>query len=104
MIQMLNNRQRKTQWQKTLTLASKITIQVIIGYNLEYEKQAQLNALEENEWDEEYNKYYFSPYLNINELSYLADVLKNSAYTNILSTAQQEKLSSYICNAPPKKI
>lgn len=29
--------------------------------NIDHEKEEALNQCEEREWDEEYNKYYYSP-------------------------------------------
>lgn len=68
-------------------------------YNI-LEKQDQ--NLEEEELDEEYNKFYFSPYLSINETEYLANVLKNCQYTRLLDGSEQEKLMQCILNIPAK--
>lgn len=67
--------------------------------------QLQEDDDDDNDWEEEFNKFYDSPLDKIDEIKWLENVLKGegSPYCALLSTQEQEQLSLYFTNAPPKQ-
>lgn len=67
--------------------------------------QLQEDDEDDNDWEEEFNKFYDSPLDKIDEIKWLENVLKGegSPYCTLLSTQEQEQLSLYFTNAPPKQ-
>ena len=59
---------------------------------------------EDDDWEEEFNKCYTSPLDKEDELRLLAGALQGggSAYAKLMTVEQQEQLSLYFTNAPPK--
>lgn len=59
---------------------------------------------EDDDWEQEFNKYYVSPLDKVEELKYLEDVLArtNNIYGPYMSQEKQQQLSLYFANAPLK--
>lgn len=71
------------------------------------EKDLLLKAPEEdedNDWEQEFNKFYVSPLDSIDELKYLEEVFKQKGhiYGDYMSPDQRQKLVLYLSNAPQK--
>ena len=58
----------------------------------------------DDDWEEQFNKFYISPLDKIEELKFLQDVMSrmNHIYGAFMSQEKQEQLSVYLINAPPK--
>lgn len=60
---------------------------------------------EDNDWEEEFNKFYDSPLDKIDEVRWLENALKDaSSYCALLDKGKQEELALYFLNAPPKQL
>ena len=59
---------------------------------------------EDNDWEEEFNKFYDSPLDQVDEVRWLESVLKGagSSYCGLLDQRRQEELALYFLNAPAK--
>ena len=72
------------------------------------EKDMQLKEAEEDEedgdWEEEFNKFYDSPFDKIDEVRWLENVLKGEAiqYCNFMTPKKQEEIAFCFSNAPAK--
>jgi hypothetical protein len=67
-------------------------------------KEANNDDDEDNDWEEEFNKFYDSPFDKLDEIKWLENVLKGegSSYCELMSKNKQEELAVYFANAPPK--
>ena len=67
--------------------------------------QLQDDEDDDNDWEEEFNKFYDSPLDKIDEIKWLENVLKGEGrpYLGLLNISQQEEISLYFTNAPPKQ-
>ncbi len=67
--------------------------------------QLQEDEDEDNDWEEEFNKFYDSPLDKIDEIKWIENAMQGEGrpYSALLSTQQQEQLSLYFNNAPPKQ-
>jgi len=67
--------------------------------------QLQEDEEDDNDWEEEFNKFYDSPLDKIDEIKWLENVLKGEGrpYFGLLNISQQEEISLYFTNAPPKQ-
>lgn len=84
---------------------------MMLGWNQQRpaptDKDLQLGGEEEEEdhdWEQEFNKFYDSPYDALDEIAYLQGALKGSAsnYLTFMNQKGQQDLGLYFANAPPK--
>lgn len=71
----------------------------------EKDLQLQEDEEEDNDWEEEFNKFYDSPLDKIDEIKWLENALKGEGqpYLALLTPQQQDDLALYFANVPPKQ-